>query len=190
MAMHNYYGTYRQFPPAAVCGQDGKPLLSWRVLILPFIEQEALYKKFKLDEPWDSPHNIQLVTQMPPVYGPYRNKITSDGMTYFRVFVGPGAAFEGTKGLTSADFKDGASNTFMIVEAWDPIPWTKPEELTYDPNGPLPRLGGIVQDGSFRALFADGHVKNIPKGTRDDIIRAFITRNGGEPNRNFEECVP
>ncbi len=154
------------------------------------MEQDNLYKQFKLDESWDSPHNIQLLPKMPMTYGPYRNRRTHDGMTYFRVFVGPGAAFEERKRLRFGDFTDGPTNTFMVVEAWDPVPWTKPEELPFDPNGPLPRLGGIVQDGSFRALFADGHVENIPKATRDDIIRAFITRNGGEPNRNFEECVP
>jgi hypothetical protein len=180
MAMHNYYDKYHHFPPAAVCSPDGKPLLSWRVLLLPFIEEDGLYKQFKLDEPWDSPHNIQLVPRMPVIYGPYRNTPTSDGMTYFRVFVGPGAAFEGTTGLTPADFKDGTSNTFLIVEAWEPVPWTKPDELTYDPNGPLPRLGGIIKDGSFRALFAAGFVRQIPEGVREDTLRAFITRNGND----------
>jgi len=180
LAMHNYHDTHHQFPPAAVCGPDGKPLLSWRVLLLPFIEQEGLYKQFHLDEPWDSPHNLQLLPQMPSLYGPYKAKPPEGGMTYFRVFVGPGAAFEGTTGLTFADFKDGTSNTFLIVEAWDPVPWTKPEDLTYDPNAPLPRLGGIVKDGRFRAAFADGSVQDIPQGVREDTIRAFITRNGNE----------
>jgi hypothetical protein len=177
--MHNYHETYRRFPPAAVCGPDGKPLLSWRVLLLPFLGDDELYEQFKLDEPWDGPHNIQLLTQMPSIYGPYRNTPTKDGMTYFRVFVGPGAAFEGTKGLTRDDFSDGTDNTFLIVEAWDPVPWTKPEELPYDPDGPLPRLGGIIKDGSFRALYADGSVHQIPKDIREDTLRAFITRNGG-----------
>jgi hypothetical protein len=178
--MHNYHDTHRQFPPAAVCGRDGKPLLSWRVLLLPFLEHEALFKEFHLDEAWDSPHNIQLLRRMPYMYQPYKGPSSGDAMTYFRVFVGPGAAFEETKRLTFADFKDGTSNTFLVVEAWDPVPWTKPEELPYDPDGPLPRLGGIIQDGSFRALFADGSVQQIPKGVREDTLRAFITRNGGE----------
>jgi Protein of unknown function (DUF1559) len=178
--MHNYHDTHHRFPPAAVCGKDGKPLLSWRVLLLPFIEQDDLYKQFHLDEPWDSPHNIQLVSRMPLTYGPYKGKPSADGMTYFRVFVGPGAAFEADKRLTFADFKDGTSNTFMIVEAWDPVPWTKPEELTYDPNGPLPPLGGIMKDGTFRVGLADGSVHNMPKGVRENTIRAYLTRNGGE----------
>src|SRR5262249_3309110 len=170
--MHNYHDTYGRFPPAAVCGSDGKPLLSWRVLILPFIEQDALYKQFHLDEPWDSPHNIQLVEQMPIIYGPYRTKRTYDGLTYFRAIVGPGAAFEGKTGLTYAAFTDGTSNTILIAEAWDPVPWTKPEELTYDPYGPLPRFGGIMKDGRFRAAFADGSVHDIAEGVRAETIRA------------------
>src|SRR6266851_4770668 len=129
--MHNYHDTYRLFPPAAVCGPDGKPLLSWRVLILPFIEQDNLFKQFKLDESWDSPHNIQMLPKMPMTYGPYRNKRIDDGMTYFQAIVGPGAAFEGTTGLTFADFKRGTSNTIFIAEAWDPVPWSKPEDLAF-----------------------------------------------------------
>jgi hypothetical protein len=180
LAMHNYHDTYRRFPPAAVCGPDGKPLLSWRVLILPFLEQENLYKEFQLDEAWDSPHNIQFVSPTPYVYRPYKGNAPADGMTYFRVFVGPGAGFEGMKGLTFADFKDGTSNTLLIVEAWEPVPWSKPDELPYDPNGPLPRLGGIAKDGSFRAAFVDGSVHVIRKGTSEETIRALITRNGNE----------
>jgi len=178
--MLNYHDEHRRFPPAAVCGPDGKPLLSWRVLILPYVSQGNLFTQFHLDEPWDSPHNIQLLPRMPSTYEPYKGEPSGTGMTYFRVFVGPGAAFEGTTGLKDADFKDGTSNTFLIVEAWDPAPWTKPEELPYDPNGPLPRLGGIARDGSFRVGLADGSVQIIPKSVREDTIRAFITRNGNE----------
>ncbi len=178
--MHNYHDTHHRLPPAAVCGPDGKALLSWRVLLLPFIEGDELYKQFHMDEPWDSPHNFQLVSRMPYTYGPYKGKPSGEGMTYFQVFVGPGAAFEAKKGLTFADFKDGTSNTFMIIEAWDPVPWTKPDDLPFDPDGPLPRLGGIMKDGSFRAAFADGSVHIIRKGTSEETIRALITRNGNQ----------
>jgi hypothetical protein len=101
-------------------------------------------------------------------------------MTYFRVFVGPGAAFEADKRVTFAGFTDGTSNTFLIVEAWDAVPWTKPEELDYDPNGPLPGLGGIAKDGSFRVCLADGSVHVVPKNAPEESIRALITRNGND----------
>jgi hypothetical protein len=186
--MHNYHDTHGRFPPAAVCGPDGKPLLSWRVALLPFIEQQKLYDQFKLDEPWDSPHNIQLLSQMPYPYRPYKGKPPGDGMTYFQVFVGPGAAFEGTKGLSFANFTDGISNTILIVEAWDAVPWTKPEDLPFSPDGPLPRLGGILKDGNARAGFADGSVHNLSQGIKEETIRALITRNGNEKieDENYE----
>jgi hypothetical protein len=178
--MHNYHDTHGRFPAAAVCGPDGKPLLSWRVALLPFLEQQDLYKQFKLDEPWDSPHNIQLLSRMPSVYGPYKGKPPADGMTYYQVFVGPGTAFEGPEGLTFKDFPDGTSNTILIAEAWDPVPWTKPEDLPYSPNAPLPRLGGIVKDGSARVAVVAGGARTLRPGIKEETIRALITRNGNE----------
>jgi hypothetical protein len=178
--MHNYHDVHGRFPPAAVRGPDGKALLSWRVALLPFISQEELYKQFKLDESWDSPHNIQLLSQMPSIYGPYKGKPPADGMTYYQVFVGPGTVFEGPEGLTFQDISDGTSNTILIVEAWDPVPWTKPEDLPFSPKGPLPRLGGIVKDGNSRAVFADGSVHDLGQDIKEETIRAFITCNGNE----------
>src|SRR5436309_15555748 len=118
LAMHHYHGEKGALPPAAVLGRDGKPLLSWRVLILPYIEQEDRYKEFRLDQPWDSPHNIQLLPRMPKLYAPFDGSPTPQPhTTYYQVFVGPRTAFEGPRGLNFADFKDGTSNTLLIVEA-------------------------------------------------------------------------
>src|SRR5260370_36821594 len=108
-------------------------------------------------------------------------------MTYSQVFIEPEAEFEAKKGVTLADFKDGTSNTFKIIEAWDQVPWTKPDELPFDPDGPLPRLGGIMKDGSFRAALADGSVHIIRKGTSEETIRALITRNGNQEIREDYE---
>ena len=68
LAMHNYHSTYNHLPPAASFDKNGKPMLSWRVMILPFIEQDALYKQFRLEEPWDSEHNKKLLAKMPEVF--------------------------------------------------------------------------------------------------------------------------
>src|SRR5207249_1839062 len=146
LAMHNYHDTYRKLPAAAICGEQGRPLLSWRVALLPFIEHEQLYRQFKLDEPWDSPHNLRLLPQMPKVYAPVRGK-TPPNCTRIQVFTGPNTPFTETSSLSLTGFRDGTSNTFLIAEADDAVQWTKPADLVVSPNAPLPRLGGVWGDG-------------------------------------------
>jgi len=181
LAIHNYESTHGTLPPAVVYGPDGTPLLSWRVLILPYIEQEELYKQFHLDEPWDSPHNIRLLERMPTTYElPGRKKkLIPPHHTVCHVFVGKGTPFEPGRSLTLKDFPDGTSNTLLVVEAGEPVPWTKPEEITYDPKGPLPELRGYFNRG-FRACVADASRRNVLHGKTADQLRAVITRNGGE----------
>jgi hypothetical protein len=180
--MHNYHDTHGRLPPAVVYGADGKPLVSWRVLILPFIEQLDLYEQFRLDEPWDSPHNLRLLSQMPRTYAPPPGKAwkVPPYHTVCHVFVGPGTAFEGQEGLQfPSDFPDGLSNTLLFVEAGEPVPWTKPEDLPYDPERPLPELRCLFHDG-FRACMADASRRFVPKRTNQATLRAAITRNGGD----------
>jgi hypothetical protein len=177
--MHNYSSEQGSLPPAALHGKDGRPLLSWRVLVLPYIEQDGLYRQFRLDEPWDSPHNIQLLPKMPKVYSPFDGRPTSEPYTtYYQVFVGKGAAFEGARGLRAdGDFPDGTSNTILIVEAGSAVPWTKPEDLAYEAGKPLPRLGGLFK-GTFRAALADSSVRSVSKEVSEDTLRAAVTRDG------------
>src|SRR5262249_33469945 len=135
LAFHNYNDVYGKLPPAAIHDKNGKPLLSWRVAILPFIEQDNLYKQFHLDEPWDSPHNLKLIQTMPRTYALPNDK-TKHALpsTYYVGLVGNHAAFEMQGGLSiPASFPDGTSNTIWVVEGATPVPWTKPEDINYDP---------------------------------------------------------
>ena len=100
-------------------------------------------------------------------------------MTRYQVFVGPGTAFEGPQGHRIADFVDGLSQTVLVVEADNPVTWTKPEDIPYQPLGSLPPLN--TRGGIHMVLFADGTVRTIPKDTPEAVRRAIITRNGGEP---------
>jgi hypothetical protein len=187
MGMHTFAsGNDHRLPPAAICDRKtGKPLLSWRVAILPYIEHEALFKEFKLDQPWDSPHNLKLLPRMPKIYAEPGGEVGST--TIYRVLVGKGTAFEplgqrkppfGEVGLSFPDdFPDGTANTLLIVEAADAVAWTRPDELVYDPKGPLPRLRD-AKDGPNVAL-TDGSVRALPRSLDEATLRALITRNDG-----------
>jgi prepilin-type processing-associated H-X9-DG protein len=180
LAMHNYHDTYGAFPPAAIVDKDGKPLLSWRVAILPYLEYDALYKEFKLDEPWDSDNNKKLLPKIPKIYlVPDVNK-DGDTNTHYQVFVGGGAVFDPIQGTKLQAITDGSSNTLLCAEAETAVPWSKPDDLAFDPVMGVPKLG-FLHMGVSNAAFCDGSVRAIKKGAiTDDMLKALITRAGGE----------
>ncbi|HVJ82900.1 MAG TPA: DUF1559 domain-containing protein, partial [Planctomycetia bacterium] len=177
LAFHNYADTYRHFPAATGVPEGKKFPVSWRVLILPFIEHEALFREYRMDEPWDGPNNIKLAEKMPRVYAGTSNPSKSE--TPYRTFVGPGALFNGDKGPEFKDILDGMSNTIMVVETNKKVIWTKPEELPFGENG-APDLPGGVRTGGFAALVCDGSVRMISDKTDLNSLKAMITRAGGE----------
>jgi hypothetical protein len=177
LALHNYHEAQKAFPPAAIRGADGKPLLSWRVAILPYLGEESLYKEFKLDEPWDSPHNLALVARMPAAYVcPSGSAAT--GETGYQAITGPRAVFEDGAARSIADIIDGTSNTLMVVESKVFVPWTKPEDL---PGEAIATMAGSRHPGGFHALFADGAVRFLKSTVAEATLRAMTTRNGQEP---------
>jgi hypothetical protein len=182
LAMHNYHSTLNQLPAQATYDKNGKPMLSWRVLILPYVEQQALYNEFHLNEPWDSEHNKKLLAKMPKLYAsPYDENTLKDHTTYYQGFIGKGCFFEGKNGLNfPTDFPDGTSNTIMIVEASKAVPWTKPEDISYDPEKPLPKLG-LPRLKGFSAAMCDGSVHFISETITEKTLRNAITRNDGNP---------
>jgi hypothetical protein len=190
LALINYSATDNGWmPPAVVTDTSGRPLYSWRVLLLPYLEYDELYKEFHLDEPWDSPHNIQLLKRMPKEYARPGDPDAAEFRTCYRVFMGEAAPFPlpgPWQGETPPkgrrlprDFPDGTSKTLFIVEAADAVPWTKPDELVYDPDKPLPKLGRSPE-GDFQVSLMDGSVRTLPKNTSEKTLRAYITRNGHE----------
>lgn len=139
--------------PNNVCDKDGKPVLSWRVLLLPYLDEEKLFAEFRLDESWDSKHNKALIEKIPKIYKPIR--VTSElGYTFYRGFNGPDTTFETGKKLKLVGIPDGCSNTIMVVEAGEPCIWTKPDDLPYDADKALPKLGGMFE-GDFHVAMAN-----------------------------------
>ncbi|MDB5384481.1 MAG: hypothetical protein JWM11_127 [Planctomycetaceae bacterium] len=157
LAFHNYHDTFNGFP--ALNGPSDKdqphPGLSWRVYLLPYLDQAALYQQFKLDEPWDSENNKKLISKMPKVFG-----TNPEGKTSVHVFTGKGAPFQNDVGLRISNITDGTSNTLLAVEAGDDVAdvWTKPGGLVFDPENPLKCLGTIKK---FSALFMDGATRSL-----------------------------
>lgn len=184
LALHNYNDTYQTVPPAAV-GDPSKPppqrrpLLSWRVAILPMIGEQALYNQFKLDEPWDGPHNIRLLPQMPKTFQLPGDDKTPPDHTHYQVFVGKGAAFDKTRGHNiPIDFPDGMSNTIFIVEAANAVPWTKPQDVDFDPAKPMLPLMSTHFRGGFHVALGDGFVRMVGPQVSENTFKAAITRNG------------
>ena len=187
LAMHNFASVYNGAFPAGIYDSTGKVGLSWRVAILPYIEQESLYAQFKLDEPWNSEHNKKLIPMMPKLFAAPGQQ-PNDGYTYYRSFTGPDTAFppptagrggQPAMGLRMSGVTDGLSNTGFIVEAGDPVEWTKPDELVFTVTGPLPRVGGIFGDGYF-ILLGDGRPQWMKTTASPDTLKAIITARGGE----------
>lgn len=179
LAFHNYADQHNKFANN-VADDKGKLLLSWRVLLLPYLEEDALFKEFKLDEPWDSSHNKKLIEKMPKAYTPTRGK-AGKGETFYRGFTGPHTIFETGKELRFQNITDGSSNTILCAEAEKSVPWTKPDDLPFDPKkDDLPKVGGAMFEAGFNCLICDGSVRFIKKDIAKETLKALITRDGGE----------
>jgi len=181
LAMQAFHEAHGHFPAAAITDKSGTPLLSWRVAILPYLEQGDLYNKFKLDEPWDSPNNKPLLKEMPPLFMCPDRTGAEPFTTTYRGFSGAGALFETDKSITFADVTDGTSNIIAVAESKDAVPWTKPDDMHFDRQAAPSLYGaGSPHPGGFNCGFADGSVRFIKNSIAKIVFQALITRAGGE----------
>jgi hypothetical protein len=182
MGIRSYEYIYQTLPAPAGFGGTGKGKLSWRVAILPYIEEEALYNQFRLDEDWDSPHNLNVLNSnpMPAIYASPRAKPGEERKTYYQYFTGPGTCFPTpfTKARI-ARLAAGPSNTWLVAEAKTPVEWTRPADIEVR-SGQDVELGGIF-DGDFIVLYADGWPQYVYKGQLNQgTIRLLVDPDHSE----------
>ncbi|WP_428306284.1 DUF1559 domain-containing protein [Lacipirellula sp.] len=183
LCLHNYHDSHKRFPAYANFDADGKPLLSWRVHILPYLEQQALYEQFHLDEPWDSEHNKELIAKMPPEFlSPSSKNISADGKSNYLGVLGEDYVFDGSEqGRSMKTITDGLSNSIAIVSVDDEsaVAWTKPDDWTPSDSDLMEPFDG-AHTGGFLAGFCDGHVQMISSKIDPTVLRALLTVAGEE----------
>jgi serine/threonine protein kinase len=188
LALHDYENAHKQFPAAhsdrrVINGSPQTVARSWRVAILPFINQTKLYEQFHLDEDWDSEHNLKLLDHMPEVFrAPGASKESIE--TPFLAIVGVQTVIS-KYGAKMRDIQDGTANTIMLIETKKMVQWTKPEDIDFEPEGEMPKLeplydGGLDVGFGFHVAFADNSIKFIKSDTSQKDLRALFTRGGDE----------
>jgi hypothetical protein len=189
IAMHMYHDTAGSLPPAVVYGKSAYGALnptgnaagdvprSWRVELLPLLGQDELYKQYRLDQPWDSEANRRVLAKMPAVFRSPHDDGASTNASYFAV-TGPGTIFDDKDGTKFTEITDGTSTTIMLVEAKQATPWTKPEDIAYEPGGKLPALGGW-QPGAFWTAMADGASYRIDAQANAEAIPTWLDKAAG-----------
>jgi len=184
LAFHNYHAKYEKFPAAYSRGKDGKPLLSWRVSLLPFLDQQALYDQFHLDEAWDSPHNRTLISKMPVLFHcpSEKDALVADGKTRYLTPRGAGTIMPGAESVALRDITDGTSNTILAIDAGNDhaVVWTQPADWEFDPEPGIEAVFKSHDPGGTNMMFADGSVKFIRATIAAATLRAMLTRAGGE----------
>jgi prepilin-type processing-associated H-X9-DG protein len=184
--MHNYHDTYGSFPPAYIADNDGRPMHSWRVLLLPFLEFGSLYEQYRFDEPWNGPHNRELAALPIPLFHCPFDTGPGTNANYLVVF-GPKTVFPGAVPIAIKDITDGTSNTVLLVEAANSgINWLEPRDLGYIEavRGINPKSGlGISShhQGGANVAFADASVRFLPDETPVAQLRLLLERNDGQP---------
>jgi hypothetical protein len=181
-ALHNYTARFGCFPPAYVVDADGKPMHSWRVLILEELGRQDLYAQYDFDQPWDSPTNLALADKMPNVYQCPTDHGNSGEFTDFVAAVGPDRMFPGTDARKFSEVTDGLSNTIAVMEySGSQINWLEPRDgpAANDPTAVQPPSSH--HPGGAFVLLGDSSVQWLSASVNPQIVESLMTVDKGEP---------
>jgi len=181
IGMRSYHKAHGSFPSVAHYDAQGRPLLSWRVLLLPHLGEQALFDEFHMEESWDSPHNRTLVNRMPEIFRcPFDRDVLPTMSSYVAVS-GAQTMFPSRQSIRREDISDDLSLTVMLIEiGGSSIPWTKPEDLSFDVAVNVKDIPAARAYGARHVLLADGSVTTIVNAVKPSVWQALLTINDGE----------
>lgn len=200
MALNQYHKRYGSFPPAFVTDKDGKPAYSWRVLLLPFLDEEKLYAKYRFDEPWDGPNNSKLADQIPAVYRcpgfvhcPENHVDLQIGSKFFSNYVvirDPASVIPNESPISLDDIVDGPENSIAVVETRKhSVHWMEPIDINEADFCRDVKAAATEKrtnhDHGVQALFANGAVHSLNRNIESAILKGLATRNGNETLGKF-----
>jgi hypothetical protein len=183
LAVANYHDANGNYPPAYILGPEGRPWHSWRVLILPYIEQNELYKEYDFCEPWDGPNNQKLADRMPRTYALHGEGKPGNTITNYLAVVGPETVWPGSITQSNAEIKDASGQTILLVENLGAgIHWMEPRDLSFSemdfrinsPSG----INSKYEDPAI--VMVDGSLRRLKKNLTPETLRALLTIQGGE----------
>jgi hypothetical protein len=185
-AMHDHYLIYKKFlAQQAAEYPRGSKGLSWRVHLLPFLNEQKLYEKFRLDEPWDSEHNKKLTGLMPECYRA-PNSTHKNKTTYLAPII-KDSPFSLGRTFTWVDMTSGSWNTIMFVEAVEEkaVVWTQPEDFEVDEKNPFKGLAGS-SDSGFLVISCQGDVCFIDETSSPQMLLAHFTLSREDDEKMFQ----
>jgi Protein of unknown function (DUF1559) len=203
LALHNYHDVYGSFPPAITYGPDGKPWHSWRTLLLPFLERQDRYARYRMDEPWNGPRNRELAREIGSLslFRCHADPDASPGTTSYLAVIGEGTMWPPNGSLTLGDASDGSDRTVHLVEvAASGVQWMEPRDLRLERMtfevGAKQGVGLRGHGGTGRwfreddpavahVLLLDGSVPVVSSETAPETLRSLLLRNDGGPQDEF-----
>jgi len=185
LAMQMYQVTHGTFPPAYTADKQGRRLHSWRVLLLPHLDREDLYRQIKLDEPWDSPHNQAVAKYMPTLYRCASSPDLGTTKTGYVVVVGQHTMFPGSNGRKMGEVKDGMSNSILVAEQRSGVNWMEPKDLEFDQmsfriDDPQKPAIGSFHPGVANVLMGDGSIHRLSKSLDQEVLKLLLTIDDGK----------
>jgi beta-lactamase regulating signal transducer with metallopeptidase domain len=181
IAIQNYHGVHGILPAAASLDTKQKKLLSWRVHILPFVDERELYNQFRLYEAWDSAHNKPLIEKIPRIFAAGSKTLQKSGKTVFLAPIGKNTSIGSPDPVRFQDITDGVANTILVmtVNPEHAVEWTRPADWELDEKNPFEKLTG-QQGKGFMVGLCDGSALSFRKPLTLDLLKALLTRSGGD----------